>query len=77
MYFLAWQFNKKSDSSSSRKLFRFSLLHLPILMIMMLVSKKSWSSQSDKNENKKIDIDKNKQTNIIDNLTNLLSPTSA
>lgn len=37
--YLSWQFYKQSDSSSSRKLFRFSLLHLPILMIMMLASK--------------------------------------
>ncbi|KAJ2952571.1 hypothetical protein O0L34_g6894 [Tuta absoluta] len=42
--YLAWEFYKKSDSGSSRKLFRFSLLHLPALMILMLVNKKYWTS---------------------------------
>ncbi|XP_012550836.2 protoheme IX farnesyltransferase, mitochondrial isoform X1 [Bombyx mori] len=42
--YLAWQFYQKSDSASSRKLFRFSLLHLPALMLLMLVNKKYWSS---------------------------------
>ncbi|XP_052757444.1 protoheme IX farnesyltransferase, mitochondrial [Galleria mellonella] len=42
--YLAWQFYKKSDSGSSRKLFRFSLIHLPLLMVLMLVNKKYWSS---------------------------------
>lgn len=41
--YLAWKFYSKSDSGNSRKLFRFSLLHLPILMGMLLVSKKHWS----------------------------------
>lgn len=44
--FTAWQFYKKSDSGSSRKLFRFSLIHLPALMLLMLVNKKYWSSPS-------------------------------
>lgn len=38
--FSAWEFYKKSDSGSSRKLFRFSLIHLPALMLLMLVNKK-------------------------------------
>ncbi|XP_049866789.1 protoheme IX farnesyltransferase, mitochondrial [Pectinophora gossypiella] len=42
--YLAWQFYQKSDSGSSRKLFRFSLIHLPALMLLMLVNKKYWSS---------------------------------
>ncbi|KAG6459245.1 hypothetical protein O3G_MSEX011274 [Manduca sexta] len=42
--YLAWEFYKKSDSASSRKLFRFSLIHLPALMLLMLVNKKYWSS---------------------------------
>ncbi|CAH2074464.1 unnamed protein product, partial [Iphiclides podalirius] len=49
--YLAWQFYKKSDSGSSRKLFRFSLIHLPALMLLMLVNKKYWSS-SETQENK-------------------------
>ncbi|KAL4714116.1 hypothetical protein ACJJTC_008470 [Scirpophaga incertulas] len=42
--YLAWDFYRKSDSASSRRLFRFSLLHLPALMLLMLVNKKYWSS---------------------------------
>ncbi|XP_034840171.1 protoheme IX farnesyltransferase, mitochondrial [Maniola hyperantus] len=42
--YLAWEFYKKSDSGSSRKLFRFSLIHLPALMFLMLVNKKYWPS---------------------------------
>ncbi|XP_046442455.1 protoheme IX farnesyltransferase, mitochondrial-like [Daphnia pulex] len=47
MYFLylAWRFYRHSDSSSSRKLFRMSLAHLPIIMILMLVHKKSEDSE--------------------------------
>ncbi|XP_063698472.1 protoheme IX farnesyltransferase, mitochondrial [Culicoides brevitarsis] len=40
--YLAWKFYQKSDSGSSRKLFRFSLLHLPLLMVLFLVNKKRW-----------------------------------
>lgn len=40
--YLAWKFYKESDSGSSRKLFRFSLLHLPILMVLFLINKKEW-----------------------------------
>ncbi|XP_043248444.1 protoheme IX farnesyltransferase, mitochondrial isoform X1 [Colletes gigas] len=40
--YLAWKFYKHSDSGNSRKLFRFSLIHLPVLMILMLVNKKYW-----------------------------------
>lgn len=41
MTYLAWQFYQKGDSNSSRKLFRFTLGHIPALLILMLVSKKS------------------------------------
>lgn len=40
--YLAWDFHQKADSKSSRKLFRFSLLHLPILMGLFLLNKKDW-----------------------------------
>lgn len=40
--YLAWRFYKNSDSGTSRKLFRFSLLHLPVLMILFLINKKRW-----------------------------------
>ncbi|KAI9564337.1 hypothetical protein GHT06_008075 [Daphnia sinensis] len=47
LYFLmlAWRFYRHSDSSSSRKLFRMSLAHLPIIMILMLVHKKREDSE--------------------------------
>lgn len=47
--YLAWQFYQKSDSGSARKLFRFSLLQLPVLMILMLINKKHWSSYTNNN----------------------------
>ena len=37
---LAWRFYKQSDSKSSRELFRFSLLHLPVLMLLIMLHKK-------------------------------------
>ncbi|XP_076678560.1 cytochrome c oxidase assembly factor 10 [Andrena cerasifolii] len=43
--YLAWKFHEHSDSGSSRKLFRFSLIHLPALMILMLVNKKYWFNE--------------------------------
>ncbi|KRT80238.1 hypothetical protein AMK59_6572 [Oryctes borbonicus] len=40
--YLAYNFYKDSSSQTSRKLFRFSLLHLPLLMTLFLLSKKKW-----------------------------------
>ncbi|EDV98859.1 GH13369 [Drosophila grimshawi] len=40
--YLAYKFHHKSDSGSSRKLFRFSLIHLPALMLLFLANKKKW-----------------------------------
>ncbi|XP_065353791.1 protoheme IX farnesyltransferase, mitochondrial [Cloeon dipterum] len=40
LVYLAWRFYKDSDSKSSRKLFRYSLIHLPALLILLLISKK-------------------------------------
>lgn len=40
--YLAYKFHQKSDSGSSRKLFLFSLIHLPALMILFLLNKKRW-----------------------------------
>lgn len=39
---LAWRFYRDSDSNSSRRLFRFSLVHLPALMVLFLLNKKRW-----------------------------------
>ena len=38
--YLAWNFYRHGDSKSSRKLFRFTLIHLPFLLILMWISKK-------------------------------------
>lgn len=43
-FYLAWKFSNHSDSANSRQLFRFSLLHLPLLMVLMLASKKYWAN---------------------------------
>lgn len=40
--FTAYKFYQKSDSGTSRKLFRFSLIHLPLLMLLFLFNKKHW-----------------------------------
>ncbi|XP_037960245.1 protoheme IX farnesyltransferase, mitochondrial isoform X2 [Teleopsis dalmanni] len=40
--YLAYKFYQKSDSGTSRKLFRFSLVHLPALMLLLLFNKKEW-----------------------------------
>ncbi|KAL6420708.1 hypothetical protein ACFW04_013984 [Cataglyphis niger] len=49
--YLAWKFNNHSDSANSRRLFRFSLLHLPLLMVLILSSKKYWTNVEKKEEN--------------------------
>lgn len=46
--YLAWNFYKQSDSGTSRKLFRFSLVHLPVLMLLFLVNKKRWIFKENK-----------------------------
>ncbi len=46
--FLAWRFYKEADSNSSRKLFRFTLIHLPLLMTLMFISKKAKSHDDNK-----------------------------
>ena len=46
LVWLAWQFHEKADSQSSRKLFRYTLIHLPLLMMLMFISKKSSNSSS-------------------------------
>jgi protoheme IX farnesyltransferase len=48
--FVAWQFHQYSDSGTSRRLFRFSLIHLPLLMVMMLLTKKQKGPTSNRND---------------------------
>jgi len=38
--YLAVRFYSDADSSSSRRLFHYSLVHLPALLVLMLISKK-------------------------------------
>jgi len=45
--YLAYRFYEKADSNSSRKLFRFSLVHLPLLLTFMWISKKSTKEEED------------------------------
>jgi hypothetical protein len=42
LVYLAYRFYKDGDSASSRKLFRFSLIHLPVLIMLMMISKKNY-----------------------------------
>ncbi|KAK0160504.1 hypothetical protein PV328_007909 [Microctonus aethiopoides] len=75
--YLAWQFNKKSDSASSRKLFRFSLIHLPALMLLMLFSKKYWASVNDNVELKNLTDELKSNRNIISDFTRIFAPTTS
>ena len=38
--YLSYQFYRNSDSSTARKLFRFSLAHLPIVLTLMWIHKR-------------------------------------
>ena len=40
---LAWRFYKEGDSNSSRKLFRMTLLHIPVVMLLMAMDKKGFA----------------------------------
>ena len=44
------RFYQNADSSSSRKLFKFTLLHLPLVMTLMFVSKKSTKKKKKEGE---------------------------
>jgi len=45
---LSWKFYQEPNSSSSRKLFRYTLIHLPLLMILMFISRKRKEIHTDK-----------------------------
>jgi protoheme IX farnesyltransferase len=40
--YLAWRFYNDSDFKSARRLFRFSLFHLPLLLGLMFINKTEW-----------------------------------
>ncbi|XP_012272903.1 protoheme IX farnesyltransferase, mitochondrial [Orussus abietinus] len=74
--YLAWRFNRNSDSASSRKLFRFSLVHLPALMVLMLLSKKYWTDGKEKVDNVPTS-EVHQQTSFSTIFPTLSAPTSA
>lgn len=43
--YLAFKFYQKSDSASSRQLFRYTLIHLPLLLTLLYISKKEKSEK--------------------------------
>lgn len=45
--YLSWRFYKDSDFKSARKLFQFSLFHLPLLMGLLFLNKKTKTEHSD------------------------------
>ncbi|RUS70495.1 hypothetical protein EGW08_021748 [Elysia chlorotica] len=42
--YLGWRFYRRGDSNSSRKLFRFTLIHIPALLLLMGISKATFGS---------------------------------
>ncbi|KAB0794989.1 hypothetical protein PPYR_11828 [Photinus pyralis] len=60
--YLAYKFYSDSSSASSRKLFRYSLIHLPLLMMMFLISKKRWGN---------VVTNENSESNIESNILNV------
>lgn len=60
--YLGYKFYQKSDSQSSRKLFRFSLLHLPAIMLLFLLNKK----RQDKTEAPSLDSDSMQSDDSVD-----------
>uniref|UniRef100_A0A1I8PHB2 Protoheme IX farnesyltransferase, mitochondrial n=1 Tax=Stomoxys calcitrans TaxID=35570 RepID=A0A1I8PHB2_STOCA len=63
--YLAYKFYRNSNSGTSRKLFRFSLLHLPILMILLLVNKKRWYIAENTKEIQLNNFSENKITSML------------
>lgn len=41
--YLGWRFYNESDFKSARKLFHFSLFHLPLVMILLILNKREWT----------------------------------
>ncbi|KAF7393191.1 hypothetical protein HZH66_009024 [Vespula vulgaris] len=72
--YLAWKFYQNSDSASSRKLFRFSLVYLPALMILLLVNKKHWFVGKKRTDIVTNDESYQKET-FLSNLSRLIIPT--
>lgn len=56
---VAHRFYKDSNSGTSRTLFRYSLLHLPALMALFLLSKKKWYVFDDTKEESDVEEEEN------------------
>lgn len=63
--FSAYKFYQKSDSGSSRKLFRFSLIQLPILMVLFFVNKKEWISKKENTNNRIANVSPPLESSIV------------
>ena len=57
MLALAWQFYSNPDKKNASQLFRYSLVYLPLLMVLMFVSKPNAKEKCHQNEEKKEDDD--------------------
>ena len=42
--YLSWKFYRNPDAASARKLFRFTLIHLPVLMTLLFIAKQRQAS---------------------------------
>ena len=42
LIYLAWRFHQDASYKTSRRLFHYTLLHLPLLMGLVLINKKRW-----------------------------------
>ncbi|KAI1308986.1 Protoheme IX farnesyltransferase, mitochondrial [Halotydeus destructor] len=47
LIYLSYKFKKEPTAANSRKLFRFSLVHLPAIILLMLIAKESKTSRVD------------------------------
>ena len=45
LIYLAWKFKQNPNAKTSRTLFKFSLVHLPVLLALLLLSKKSKTNE--------------------------------
>ena len=46
LVYLSYKFKKDPGSASSRKLFRYSLIHLPAIILLMIISKNAKSEKT-------------------------------
>ena len=46
--YLAWKFYHDADFKSARKLFHFSLFHLPLIMGLIILNKSDWNNKKSK-----------------------------